>query len=321
MASPAAERKPGDTRRQREVRIGRAASWRRGGLALLATLGTLGVAVAAALLTGPGIGPITGRIESASFAAAAVLRSVVQVVPVGYALGAGMIAAVNPCGFAMLPAYLGLYLGTGDGWEESPQLGVRFRRALSVSGTVGFSFVLLFGIAGLALRLATSAIAGYLPWVGLTVGLLMVLVAGRMLAGGTLYTSVGERVADRLQAGTRQGGLRGYFIYGIAYGLASLSCTLPVFLAVVGSAVALNGLLAGALQFVLYALGMGLVISVLTLSVAFFKQAVLQQAVLQYARKALPYVQQASTLLLLVAGAYIVYYWLTLGGLLRLTGL
>ncbi len=311
MASPTARRKPGDAR-ERVLRIDRPASSRRGGLALLATLGALGVALAAALLTGPGISPITGRIESASFAAAAVLRSVVQVVPVGYAIGAGMIAAVNPCGFAMLPAYLGLYLGTGDGQEGSPQLGVRFRRALSVSGTVSFSFVLLFGITGLALSLATSAIARYLPWVGLTVGVLMVLVAGRMLAGGTLYTSFGERVADRLQAGARQAGLRGYFVYGIAYGLASLSCTLPVFLAVVGSAVALTGPLAGVLQFVLYALGMGLVISGLTLSVAFFKQALLR-----YARNALPYVQPASTLLLLVAGAYVVYYWLTLGGLLR----
>jgi cytochrome c biogenesis protein CcdA len=181
---------------------------------------------------------------------------------------------------------------------------------------VAFSFVLLFGIAALILRLATSAIAGYLPWVGLTVGLLLVLVAGRMLAGGTLYTSFGERVADRLQAGTGQRGLRGYFVYGIAYGLASLSCTLPVFLAVVGSAVALNGLVAGTLQFVLYALGMGLVISVLTLSVAFFKHAALR-----YLRKAQTFVQPASAILLLAVGAYIVYYWLTLGGLLRLTRL
>jgi len=176
---------------------------------------------------------------------------------------------------------------------------------------VSFSFILLFGVAGVALRLATSAIARSLPGVGLAVGLLMVLVAGRMLAGGTLYAGFGERVADRLQAGTGQRGMRGYFVYGIAYGLASLSCTLPVFLAVMGSAVALEGALAGALQFVLYALGMGLVISVLTLGVAFFKQAVLR-----YARKVLPYVQPASALLLLVAGAYIIYYWLTLGGLL-----
>jgi len=57
---------------------------------------------------------------------------------------------------------------------------------------------------------------------------------------------------------------------------------------------------------------LGLVIFVLTLGVAFFKQAVLR-----YARQALPYVQPASTLLLLTAGAYIVFYWLTLGGLLR----
>src|SRR6476661_3146053 len=31
--------------------------------------------------------------------------------PFGYAFGAGMVAAVNPCGFVMLPAYLSLYLG------------------------------------------------------------------------------------------------------------------------------------------------------------------------------------------------------------------
>ncbi len=316
MKSRAREPRTGDAREQRPVRIGLPASWLRGGLASLATLFALGVAVAAALLTGPGLSSTTGRVESASFAAAAVLRSAIQVLPVGYALGAGMVAAVNPCGFAMLPAYLGLYLGTGDGQDGSRQLGLRFRRALSVSGTVSFSFVLLFGIAGLMLNLATSAIARYLPWVGLTVGLLMVLVAGRMLAGGTLYTSFGERVADRLQAGTGQHGLRGYFIYGIAYGLASLSCTLPVFLAVVGSALALNGVVAGALQFVLYALGMGLVISVLTVSVALFKHAVLR-----HVRMALPYLQPASAVLLLVAGAYIIYYWLTLGGLLRSAGL
>jgi hypothetical protein len=34
-------------------------------------------------------------------------------------------------------------------------------------------------------------------------------------------------------------------------------------------------------------------------------------------RRGLPYVQTVSAILLMLAGAYIVYYWLTLGGLLE----
>jgi cytochrome c biogenesis protein CcdA len=87
---------------------------------------------------------------------------------------------------------------------------------------------------------------------------------------------------------------------------------LPIFLAVIGSALTVQGVLPSLLQFVLYALGMGFVLTVLTITMAFFKHRVVNQTgvVLQY-------VQPATAVLLLVAGAYIVYYWLTLGGLLN----
>ena len=64
-------------------------------------------------------------------------------------------------------------------------------------------------------------------------------------------------------------------------------------------------------QFVLYALGMGMVILALTLGIAFFKQAMVGAL-----RKAMPYVQPVGSWLMVVAGAYIVFYWLTIGGLL-----
>ncbi len=267
-------------------------------------------AVVAALLTGQGLGPLTGGVEAAAFSSANLLRQVASVVPVGYAVGAGMVAAFNPCGFAMLPSYLGLYLGAGDRPEEN-RLGRRSLRALMIGGTVTVSFVLLFGVAGALLSLATTTIAHYLPWAGLAVGVVMVIAAARLLSGGTLYASFGDQLADRMGATARQRGLRGYFAYGLGYALASLSCTLPIFLAVVGSALATRGWLAAGLQFVLYALGMGLVMSFLTLGVALFKHAVLRAV-----RRLMPYVQPVSALLLLAAGIYIVYYWLTLGGLL-----
>ncbi len=299
------------SRDQTTDRSRRGVGWRQVTLRWLVPVLALAAAVVAALLTGQGIGPITGGVESAAFSSANLLRQVVSIVPVGYAVGAGMVAAFNPCGFAMLPSYLGLYLGTGDRPEEN-RLGRRSLRALTVGGTVTVSFVLLFGIAGVLLSLATTAIARYLPWAGLAVGVVMVLAAGRLLSGGTLYASFGDRLADRMGATARQPRLRGYFAYGLGYGLASLSCTLPIFLAVVGSALATRGLLAAALQFVFYALGMGLVISLLTLGVALFKHAAVRSV-----RRLMPVIQPLSVLLLLAAGTYIVYYWLTIGGLLH----
>src|SRR5262249_47107904 len=89
-----------------------------------------------------------------------------------------MVAAVNPCGFALLPAYLGLYLGTGD-----TRVGGRaIPRALAVSAMVTLSFVLLFGAVGLLLSAATSTLAASFPWAGVAVRVLLVFV-GRPLAG------------------------------------------------------------------------------------------------------------------------------------------
>ena len=42
------------------------------------------------------------------------LTELAAVLPFGFAFGVGMVAAVNPCGFAMLPAYLSLYLGAHE---------------------------------------------------------------------------------------------------------------------------------------------------------------------------------------------------------------
>lgn len=284
-------------------------------IAALAVLGALGIAVVAAILTGSGIGPVTGGIESVSSTSATVLGRAVRALPLGYALGAGMVAAFNPCGFALLPTYLGLYLGSGDGPVAIKSVASRLRRAVEVSATVTGSFVLLFGLAGLVLSVAASTLARYLPWAGLAIGVLLAVGAGRMLAGGTLYASLGGRIGDRFGAGASRGGVRGYFAYGLAYGTASLSCTLPIFLAVVGSALTATGFLGAAVQFVLYAVGMGLVITLLTLGVAFFKHAALSRV-----RTLSRYVEPVSALLLLVAGAYIVYYWLTIGGLLKTVG-
>src|SRR5713226_1835702 len=68
--------------------------------------------------------------ESLATSAAGILDRVGTGLPFGYAFAAGMVAAVNPCGFALLPAYVGLYLGR----ERTPDaLPRRLLRAIAIS--------------------------------------------------------------------------------------------------------------------------------------------------------------------------------------------
>ena len=228
-----------------------------------------------------------------------------------FALAAGMASAVNPCGFAMLPAYLGMYLGDEAGGQAQEVQPVKhFGRAILVGLTVTVGFVLLFGLVGVVIGLGASFIGALLQWLGLIIGIGLALVGAWMVGGGKLYTGVAARAASHM-GDPAQVSMKGYFIFGISYGTASLSCTLPIFLAVVGISVAGRGAASVFGDFVLFALGMGLVIMALTLGMAFFKTAMVRAL-----RKVLPYIQPLGSWLMVIAGTYIVFYWLTLGDLL-----
>lgn len=231
------------------------------------------------------------------------LTTFAALLPFGFAFGAGVVAAVNPCGFAMLPAYLSLYLGSREAGFEKRSAPVRALRALGVGTLVSLGFVGLFGLAGVVVAAGGSAILGSMPWVGAVIGAGLVLMGLWMLAGRTFYAGLFERLAARVGDPAAMGP-RGFFLFGLAYGLASLSCTLPVFLAVVGGGLAAGSFAAGAGQFAGYALGMTSVLLTLTLGLALLKGGVVSRL-----RGVVPYVQVASAVLLVLAGSYIVLYW------------
>ncbi len=231
------------------------------------------------------------------------LTSLGALLPLGFAFGAGIVAAVNPCGFAMLPAYLSLYLGSQEEGFEKRSAIRRMIRAVLIGGVVSLGFILLFGLAGVIVAAGGSAILGFMPWVGAVIGVGLIVMGLWMLAGRTLYAGVFERLAARVGDPTAMG-VRGFFLFGLAYGLASLSCTLPVFLAVMGGGLTAGSFVTGAGQFVSYGLGMTSVLLVLTLALALFKRGVVSRL-----RGVVPYVQILSAALLVAAGAYIVFYW------------
>lgn len=249
---------------------------------------------------------------------------VAALIPLGYAFGAGMVSTVNPCGFAMLPAYLGLYLGSrefvavplsGGSYATSlataPSVVAQLTRALLVAVVVTSGFVLLFSGVGILISAGGRLIISTVPWVALGIGGLLVILGIAMLRGRHLSAGIASRLAARM-GDPSTASVRGFFVFGVAYATASLSCTLPIFLTVVGGSLAVRGFAAAALQFVSYALGMGLVILVLTIGIALFKGTTVGSL-----RRAVPYIERVSALLLILAGSYIVYYWLFKGGLIH----
>jgi cytochrome c biogenesis protein CcdA len=216
--------------------------------------------------------------------------------PLALAFTAGMVAAFNPCGFALLPAYLSFYLGV-DG-DEPPAAGAAALRGVAVGAAVTAGFVVVFGIAGTAVTQLSLSIQGFTPWLTLVLGAVLVVLGLAMLKG--FQPSLALPKFGRLADGR---GLGSMFLFGISYATVSLSCTLPVFLTAVAATFGESSLLAGMVGFVAYALGMGAVLMALTLAVALARRSLVAGM-----RRALPYVSRASGALLVVAGAYVAYY-------------
>jgi cytochrome c biogenesis protein CcdA len=236
-----------------------------------------------------------------------------NILPFGYAFGAGMATAVSPCGIAMLPAYVSLHLGERDkGFWARSSLRRGFR-ALALGVVVTFGFVVFFGVMGAALSAGGQFLLPFIPWVAVFIGAVLVALGIYLTLGGHVYTSLPARLAASLGKNGALG-FKGFLVFGITYGIAALSCTLPIFLAVVGSALAMKGFTSGLLQFVSFALGMGFIITLVAIGSTLFKESVKR-----WLRRLAPVVARLSGLLLIFAGGYILYFWFVTGDILNWT--
>ena len=257
-----------------------------------------------------GIDGINWLVESISGNIGSYFSNINLLIPLGFSFTAGMVTAVNPCGSVLLPAYLGLYLGSGDTNNQSFTTTKRLRKAVTISLAVTLGFFLLFGLSGIIVSQWAQFAVSTFPWIGLLVGITLVIGGTWLLAGGEIYNNLAGELGARLGQ-KHLIGIRGYILFGISYGIASLSCSLPMFLLVISSTAATSDFWMSLLQFLLYAFGMGFIITALTVSIALFEVALVKQF-----RIILPYTRKFGCLLMILAGSYVVYYWLTLGDLI-----
>ena len=215
------------------------------------------------------------------------------------AFGAGMVATVNPCGFAMLPAYLSYFMGIQEEERSRPAV---LRSALVVGAIVSLGFLVVFGIAGVVISgISTTVANDWIPWLALAVGAGLILLGLAMLRGFEL--KVGLPRAGR--ASTVRS-YRNIFAFGTSYAVASLSCTLPVFLTLIATQFSRRSFAEGLLLFAVYAAGMATVLLAVTIVLALGKQSLVTRL-----RGAGAHINRISGALLVIAGVWIVWFWTT----------
>jgi len=212
------------------------------------------------------------------------------------ALSAGVVAALNPCGFALLPAYLALFV-----LEDQPTRLTSVARALRATAAMTAGFAGVFALFGLAIAPAASSIQQYLPGFTVLLGLLLAaagvwVLAGRRLPALRLRRSIGGRRPPTASIGSMAG-------FGASYAVASLGCTIAPFLAVVVTAFRSGSTAKGAVLFLGYAAGMGLVVGTAAVAVALTRTSLIGR--LRRTGRLLPRLGGA---LLLVAGGYVAWY-------------
>jgi cytochrome c-type biogenesis protein len=213
------------------------------------------------------------------------------------ALGAGMLAAVNPCGFALLPAYLGIFV-LDDRAGRAAVLG----RAVRATAAMTLGFAAVFAVFGLAIMPVASSVTGQLPWFTVVLGIALAAAGAWVLLGRRLPSLPVPRRRGRSPRPVTDS-LASMAGFGASYAVASLGCTIAPFLAVVVTAFRAGSTLEGGVLFLGYATGMGLVVGAAAVAVALARRDLLARV-----RRAGSVLPRVAGGLLLVAGAYVAWY-------------
>ncbi len=222
------------------------------------------------------------------------------------AFAAGLVAALNPCGFAMLPAYLLLVVRGQQSGEQSsgPRALASIGRALAATVGMSLGFLTVFGLFGVLTISAGSTVQRYLPYVTVLIGLVLLLLGIWLLSGRELTALTprpfGARWAPTVRLGSSYG-------YGVSYAIASLSCTVGPFLAVTAAGFRAGGgsVVGGVAIYLAYIAGLTLIVGVLAVGAATASSALADRL-----RRALPFVNRISGVLLVLVGLYVGYYGL-----------
>lgn len=218
-----------------------------------------------------------------------------------YSFLLGMFAAVNPCGFVLLPAYLMYFLGIEAHKPGGQRASVE--RALVVSASTSAGFIAVFLVVGTISRIFTSSIQNNAKYASLVIGLLLVAMGGFMLAGWKPPITMPQVGVGKQRTKT----VWSMFGFGVAYAIASIGCTIGFLVSAVFGSFRSVGVVSGIVSVALYGAGMALLVTALTVTLAFASGGLLRVL-----RNGLRFMDRAAGVFIILTGLYLTWYWYSL---------
>ncbi len=174
------------------------------------------------------------------------------------------------------------------------------RRALLVSASLSAGFLAVFLVAGAISYNFTTWINENSKYATVVIGASLLVLGIAMLCGYKLpFVTPDMRTGD-----TTERTVRAMFVFGLAYAVASIGCTIGLFIATVFSTSAREGVAAGFGNVIAYGAGMALLVSALTIALAFANTSLLKVL-----RSGMPYVDRIAAAFVVLSGLYLLWYF------------
>lgn len=213
-----------------------------------------------------------------------------------------MLAAVNPCGFPLLPAYLEFFVGRR---QEADSIASRSLRAVTAAALATVGFLILFGILGTVTQVGWSQVTdrsySAARYVMIVVGVAMVILGALYASGHPLRLKL-PQVAPGIGRRRRPVAL---ILFGLSYGIASIGCALPLFVSGVAASFDRTSTIGGIAGFAAYGIGMGCVLCALSLGLS-----ILGTGTSKILRRLSRWIPVVGGALLMLTGIYIAWYWI-----------
>ena len=207
-----------------------------------------------------------------------------------------MLAAVNPCGFVLLPAYLLYFLGIDGGTHNISRAPLQ--RAFRVSASVSAGFLLVFLVVGTISRLFTQWIELRAKYAGFVIGIVLAILGIAMLLGWK------PAFTTSMPGAKRDHSTRAMFVFGVGYAIASIGCTIGLLTTAILGSIGTNGFVSGVISIVMYGLGMSLLVTALTVTLAAAKTGVARVL-----KRSLRYIDKVAAVFISLTGIYLTWYW------------
>lgn len=207
----------------------------------------------------------------------------------------GVLAFLAPCAVALLPGYIVAFISRNS--QQNPSIVKRLYRGLKLALLSILGILGVYAIAGVLIIVAAQMLKDYMMWITIGMGVVLIIMGIAMVWGKDISFSI------NMNNPTHKTEVIEAFVFGIAYAIGALGCLFPLFLIVATQAMAAPSAWLGASYIGAYFLGIsGMMIATILLS-TFAKNWLMK-----YLRKILPHMEQITGGLLILAGAYVIYY-------------